>query len=69
MLLCELYKIMVNIFTFLGFTGGSPQSPPWIRPCPEFMIKRFHFRIAYLPFPFDVAYFSRDEHEYYGERA
>jgi len=38
MLLRELYKIMVDIFTFVGFRGVIAQSPPWIRPCPEFMI-------------------------------
>ena len=28
MLFSELHKIMVNKVTFLGFRGGSPQSPP-----------------------------------------
>ena len=34
MLFSELYKIMVDKFTFLGFRGAiAPIAPPKIRPC------------------------------------
>jgi len=33
MLFSELYKIMVNKVTFVGFRGRSPQSPLRINPC------------------------------------
>jgi len=34
MLFSQLYKIMVNEVTFVGFRGGDrPNRPPWIRPC------------------------------------